>query len=57
MVPDYWIKVDRMLSEEDTTVRLDEAGGTYVTAGGVLEKENKWRTPAAWVVKVRGGKA
>ncbi len=53
MVPDYWIRVERTLSDGDTSVLIGEAGGTYVPRGGTALRENEWRTPAVWVAKVR----
>lgn len=54
MVPDYWIRVDRALSDGDTSVLIGEAGGTYVPKGGALSRKNEWRTPAVWVAKILG---
>jgi ketosteroid isomerase-like protein len=56
MVPDYWIKIDRALIEADAVVFFGSAGGTYIHKDGVLTLENKWETPAAWLVTVRDGR-
>jgi ketosteroid isomerase-like protein len=56
MVPDYWIKIDRAISDGDTSVLIGSAGGTWVPPGGKQETENEWRTPAVWIANVRDGK-
>lgn len=45
MCPDYWIRIDRLLSEGDTVLAGGEAGGTI--------DGTPWRTPAAWMIIVR----
>jgi ketosteroid isomerase-like protein len=45
--PDYWIRVDHVMSEGDTVLAAGEAGGTI---GG-----ESWRTPAAFKAVIRGG--
>jgi hypothetical protein len=47
MCPDYWIKIENLISEAGTVFAAGEAGGTI---DGVL-----WRTPAAWKTIVRNG--
>jgi ketosteroid isomerase-like protein len=56
MVPDYWVRVDRVLSDKNTSVLIGLAGGTYVSEGGVVRPENKWETPAVWVARIEGQK-
>jgi ketosteroid isomerase-like protein len=56
MVPDYWIRIDRMISEGDTTVLIGYAGGTYVASGARRRSENRWETPAVWVARTVRGK-
>lgn len=56
MVPDYWIRVDRMFSDGDTAILLGVARGTYVPPGGAMKRENKWQTPAAWVAQIQDEK-
>jgi len=34
MVPDYWIKVDQIVSEGNVVILCGNAGGTYVPKGG-----------------------
>lgn len=46
MCPDYWIRLDHVMAEGDTTLVAGEAGGTI---NGV-----SWRTPAAWKAVIRG---
>lgn len=53
MVPDYSITVEETLTSGQVVVMLGTAQGTYST-GGALKAENKWRTPAAWRVRVEG---
>jgi len=47
MCPDYWIRVDHLMTEGDTTLAAGEAGGT-------IDGES-WRTPAAWKAVIRDG--
>jgi len=47
MCPDYWIRVDKCISEGDTVLAAGEAGGTI--------DHTLWRTPAAWQAVVRDG--
>jgi ketosteroid isomerase-like protein len=56
MVPDYWIKIDRVLVDRDTAILFGSAGGTYVPKGGNIKVENKWETPAVWVTKLKDAK-
>jgi ketosteroid isomerase-like protein len=56
MVPDYWITIDREFSDEDTSVLIGTASGTYVSEGGVVRRGNKWETPAVWVARIEGQK-
>ncbi len=56
MVPDYWIKVDREVSEGETAILIGTAGGTYLPKRGSLRPENRWETPAVWVAQVSGGR-
>jgi hypothetical protein len=44
MVPDYWIKVDQIVSEKNAVILFGSAGGTLVPKGGVMKPENKWET-------------
>lgn len=54
MVPDYWIKVDRMLSDGEFAVLIGRAGGTYVPKGGTMKQENEWEAPAVWTAQTEG---
>ena len=56
MVPDYWVRVDRALTQGNTSVLIGMAGGTYVPQGGSAKSENRWETPAVWVARVKGEK-
>jgi uncharacterized protein (TIGR02246 family) len=48
MCPDYQIRVEHVLAEDDVALAVGEAGGTI---DGVT-----WRTPAAWKAVIRSGK-
>ena len=54
MVPDYWVKIEHTFSEGDVAILIGTAGGTYVSEDGVLRKENRWETPAVWIVQTEG---
>ncbi len=56
MVPDYWIRIDRTLSDKGTLILLGRAGGTFVPNGGEMRPDNKWETSAAWIAEIRRGK-
>ena len=56
MVPDYWIKVDQIVSEGDAVILFGSAGGTFVPKGRVMKPENKWETPAVWRALVKEGR-
>ena len=53
MVPDYSITVEETFGDGDVVVMLGTAQGTYFTSSGLLP-ENRWATPGAWRVLVRG---
>ena len=52
MVPDYWIKIERIFEDENSFGMFGTAGGTY-TSDGTLKPENKWEVPAAWYAVIR----
>lgn len=54
-VPDYWIRVDRVVMDDRALILIGTAGGTYVPAGGVLRTENEWKTPAVWRAVIQSG--
>ena len=56
MVPDYWIKVDRSITEGNTTILIGSAGGNYVSRGARGRPGKSWETPAVWVARIRGTK-
>jgi ketosteroid isomerase-like protein len=56
MVPDYWIRLDRVISDEDAVALFGKAGGTFVAAGQRLDAANRWEIPGAWLAEVRDGK-
>ncbi len=51
MIPDYWIKVDRLLEDETSVAVFGTAGGTVATDGRV-DPANHWQIPAAWLADV-----
>jgi len=56
MVPDYWVRVERSFSAGKSAILVGAAGGTYVPQGGKRQAENRWKTPAVWTARTRGGK-
>jgi ketosteroid isomerase-like protein len=56
MVPDYWIKVDQIVSAGNAIILCCSAGGTFVPRGGMIKPENKWETPAVWRALVKEGR-
>ncbi len=56
MVPDYWIKIDQIVSEGNAIILFGSAGGTFVPKGGTMKPENKWETPAVWRALVKDGR-
>jgi ketosteroid isomerase-like protein len=56
MVPDYWIRLDEIVTQRDVVIALGQAGGTFVPAGGEMKAENRWEAPAAWRAVVGEGK-
>jgi uncharacterized protein (TIGR02246 family) len=57
MVPDYTIAIDEIFADGPVVVMLGAAQGAFSSggsSGGPLHPENRWRTPAAWRVVVRG---
>jgi ketosteroid isomerase-like protein len=55
-VPDYWARVDRVVTDEPALILFGTAGGTYVANGEATRPENKWETPAVWRAVIRNGK-
>src|SRR5208337_3660010 len=45
-VPDYWVRVDRVVTDEPALILFGAAGGTYVVDGGALRRENIWEKSA-----------
>jgi len=52
MVPDYWIRIDRVISEGNTVVLVGVAGGSYVPRGRRRRPRDKWETPAVWIGRI-----
>ena len=55
MVPDYSISHEEIFANGDTVAMFGTAQGTFAP-GGQLNKENFWKTPAAWRAVVKGEK-
>ena len=55
MVPDYWIRVDSMLSSDGDVAAFGRAGGTF-SPGRPIDPIRRWEIPAAWRAEVRGGR-
>jgi len=47
MCPDYWIRIDLWLAEDDTVLAVGQAGGSI--------DHVVWQTPAAWRAVIRDG--
>src|SRR6266516_2451790 len=47
MVPDYWIRIERIFQQESVVAIFGKAGGTCAHDGR-LDAANRWETPAAW---------
>jgi len=56
MVPDYWIKVDQLVTDGNMVILIGTAGGTYVPKSGKMTPGNKWETTAAWRAVIKDGK-
>jgi ketosteroid isomerase-like protein len=56
MVPDYWIKVDQIVSKGKAIFLCGSAAGTFVPKGGMMKPENKWETPAVLRALLKEGK-
>lgn len=55
MVPDYSISHAEIFADRDIVAMFGTAQGTF-TKDGQIQKENFWKTPAAWRAVVRDGK-
>jgi limonene-1,2-epoxide hydrolase len=53
MVPDYEIKIEKLLERESEVALFGRAGGTYVR-DGIVDPKNRWEIPAALLAEVRG---
>src|SRR5213594_4573045 len=51
MIPDYWIKLERLFEDEAGLAIFGKAGGTVINEGR-LDAQNRWEIPAAWHVVV-----
>ncbi len=56
MVPDYWIRLDQLMTEGEVVVAFGRAGGTFLPVGATVTPENRWETPTAWRAVVDDGK-
>jgi hypothetical protein len=55
MVPDYWVKVDIMLHQDQTVALFGRAGGSCMTSGSP-RSGGRWDIPAAWQAEIRGSR-
>jgi ketosteroid isomerase-like protein len=55
MVPDYSISHSEIFADGNTVAIFGSAQGTF-SKDGTLNKENFWKTPAAWRAVVKDGK-
>lgn len=55
MVPDYSISHSEIFADGDTVAVFGSAQGTF-SKDGELNKENFWKTPAAWRAVTKDGK-
>ena len=53
MVPDYWIRLDVLLSSNRAVAAFGVAGGTYAPKAA-LDPTNAWAVPTAWRAEVQG---
>ena len=53
MVPDYWIRIERVLQDGCVVALFGSAGGSYSSAGRDGEKQ-QWQVSAAWLAEVKG---
>jgi ketosteroid isomerase-like protein len=53
MVPDYWIKIDRILEDGSVVALFGTAGGTYA-GGSPGGQRGLWEVAAAWLTETRG---
>ncbi|HEY3771211.1 MAG TPA: nuclear transport factor 2 family protein, partial [Candidatus Angelobacter sp.] len=58
MVPDYSISHAEIFADGNTVAVFGSAQGTFVNPkdGGPPNKENFWKTPAAWRAEIKDGK-
>ncbi len=55
IVPDYRVSHEEIFAHGDSVAVFGSASGTFAP-NKKLDKENEWRTPAAWHAIVRDGK-
>jgi ketosteroid isomerase-like protein len=53
MVPDYRIDIERVFVDDHDVLLIGSASGTY-SRDGSLSAADAWRTPGAWLARVRG---
>jgi len=56
IVPDYWIRVDQIVSDGNLILMLGSAGGTFVPKSATLQPVNQWETPAVFRALVNQGR-
>jgi ketosteroid isomerase-like protein len=55
MIPDYEIKIEKLLEREGEVALFGRAAGTY-SREQILDPSNRWEIPAAWLAEIRGEK-
>jgi ketosteroid isomerase-like protein len=53
VVPDYVIKIEKVLERENEVALFGRAAGTYVREQPI-DSKNRWEIPAAWLAEIRG---
>jgi hypothetical protein len=54
VMPDYWIKVDQIVSEGNVISLFGSAGGMFVPQAGTMKPEGE--TPVVWRALVKEGR-
>jgi hypothetical protein len=55
MVPDFWIKIDKIFHQKNCVALFGQSGGTYAP-DGKLDPRNRWEAHAAWQVIIQDDK-
>ena len=55
MVPDYRVDIETVIEGDGMVAMFGTASGTYAPES-LIDPAKRWKTPAAWLAEVRGGK-